>query len=162
MYKYYPILVAIISSSKLLLSFIDLIMVEVINLSRIGSILGLLTTLWIASLVARGIWRLYFSPVAKFPGPKLAALTYWYIPPHLDIINKELTQIGTNSTMTLYVGVNTSLKLRSFTSNMARLYESTRTSCTFPTTNSMIRYTQALLVERSVIVTPGVCLISYK
>jgi hypothetical protein len=28
--------------------------------------------------VVLSIWRFYFSPIAKFPGPRIAALTYWY------------------------------------------------------------------------------------
>lgn len=32
---------------------------------------------WISYLVAQVFYRLYLSPVAKFPGPKLAAASFW-------------------------------------------------------------------------------------
>lgn len=46
--------------------------------SYLSKLLIVLSSLWILYLIGLGIYRLYFSPIATYPGPKLAALSNWY------------------------------------------------------------------------------------
>jgi hypothetical protein len=44
--------------------------------TSILGVAGFLLVLWTLQIA---IYRLYFSPIASFPGPKLAALTLWFV-----------------------------------------------------------------------------------
>lgn len=48
------------------------------EVTSVGSILSKLAVMTAFYIISRGIYNLYLSPIAHVPGPKLAALTYFY------------------------------------------------------------------------------------
>lgn len=45
----------------------------------IGQIVPLVAGAFLLYTIYGAVYRLYLSPIAGFPGPKLAALTLWYV-----------------------------------------------------------------------------------
>ena len=57
-----------------------MISIDLPNIKNLGSIqiAGIFSLTFFFYYFAVGVYRLYFPPIAKFPGPRLAALTFWY------------------------------------------------------------------------------------
>ncbi len=51
---------------------------QYIQSSSRGTLLAAAVLSFVAYLVGLAVHRLHLSPIAKFPGPKLAALSKWY------------------------------------------------------------------------------------
>ncbi len=60
------------------------------NISYLGSFVAGLLGLFVWQLILT-VYRLYLSPIAHFPGPKLAALTPWYEIYHDIYLNGQFT-----------------------------------------------------------------------
>jgi hypothetical protein len=48
------------------------------NKVSVSSALIAIFAAWLVYVVAQTVHRVWFSPIAGFPGPKLAAVSFWY------------------------------------------------------------------------------------
>ena len=51
---------------------------SILNFFKSIGLISLIIYLTLFYLLFRSIYRLYFSPISKFPGPRITALTSWY------------------------------------------------------------------------------------
>ena len=78
------------------------------------------------------IWRLYLSPVAKFPGSKLAAATFWY-EFYFDVIKGGQYVYEIERMHKQYGTSNITASLQSIEKQQAQSFGSTRMSYTSTT-----------------------------
>lgn len=90
-------------------------------LSPYSSYVSAAASAWALYLIGVGIYRLYFSPLAKFPGPKLGALTLWYQYSTISIGSyvADRTEIGMNSGSMWFAKANILSKLLVCTTSTA-------------------------------------------